>query len=141
MEYKKKIENILPLIAFVTDYDKGKFAGRLLKRFDYDFLLDQFPKFDPSRAHEQNYRGYFKAVEKWYRINYGDWKAGHEKKETIESMDKLGDILQKEFGPIFGSSEILAYVKQTRKDIENAKYKGDYKTVNRLIKKLRSYGY
>jgi len=98
MEYKEKIKNLLPLLDFVTDYDPGKFAGRLVKRFDYDFLIDQFPKFDPDRAFEKTYRGYFKAIEKWYGLGYGEWKASRDKQATGESMKIISDILEDEFG-------------------------------------------
>ena len=97
MEYKEMIKILLPQLTFVVDYDKGKFAGRLLKRFDYDFLADRLPTFDPNKASEKPYRGYFKALGVWYRLNYGEWKASHEKQEDTDMLDKLGDILKDHF--------------------------------------------
>jgi hypothetical protein len=97
VEYKEMIKTLLPLLTFVVDYDKGKFAGRLLKRFDYDFLVDRLPAFDPDRASEKTYRGYFKALEVWYRLNYGEWKASRNKQEDTDMLNKLGDIFKDHF--------------------------------------------
>ena len=140
MNKKEKTENIVPLLTFITGYDVWKFAGRLVKVYDYNFLIDKLPTFDPARVNSKTIAGYFKAIQVWYRLNYGEWKAGRAKKEDGEALESLGNIFEKHFTGI-GKRVIPDWVVQTRKDIRNAQFKKDYATTERLIQKLKGYGY
>jgi len=89
MQYKEQIEKLISLLTFVPGgyVKRCEFAGRLVKMYGYEFLIENLPQYDSAQAYSKTTSGYYASIEDWQKARRPEWKAARIK-QTMEQTNE-----------------------------------------------------